>query len=270
MENKTEDQQSGFSPLKSEKRTITWIYSPAKSGDFGFVDVEGEQKGYYVHWFNKKDALPGDKVLAELKSFRGKDEAVITRVVERSDKIFIWNFQAWKKNEKWNWFAFWFVVIRDENFKTDIFVPWKYIGKAKNWDLVWIKIISWENKKNPKWKIVEVLWDESKLNLSVDSYILEAWFKQKFPYEVEKNLKNISENIDIQKELWNSRKDLRKLFTFTIDWEDAKDLDDAISIEKIPPLNLPLAGETFYCPPPAREGVGVGNLTNLIYFLNLP
>ncbi len=224
----------------SEKRTITWIYSPARSGDFGFVDVEGEQKGYYVHWFNKKDALPGDKVLANVKSFRWKDEAVIIKVVERSDKIFIWNFQPWKKNKKWNWFAFWFVVIRDQNFKTDVFVPGKYIGKAKDWDLVWVKIISWENKKSPKWEIVEVLWDESKLNLSVDSYILESGFKQKFSHKVEEQLKKISDKIDIKKTLWNDRKDLRKLFTFTIDGEDAKDLDDAISIEKRQNWNIEL------------------------------
>jgi len=228
----------------SEKRTITWIYSPARSGDFGFVDVEGEQKGYYVHWFNKKDALPGDKVLAELKTFRWKDEAVIVKVVERSDKIFIWNFQAWKKNPSWNWFAFGFVVIRDQNFKTDIFVPGKFIGKAKDWDLVWIQIISWENKKNPKWKIIEVLWDESKLNLSVDSYILESGFKQKFPREVLNELDNIKNPLaplsggikslsSPDKGNWGvSRKDLRALFTFTIDGEDAKDLDDAISINK--------------------------------------
>ena len=224
----------------SEKRTITWIYSPAKSGDFGFVDVEGETKGYYVHWFNKKDALPGDKVMADLKSFRGKDEAVITKVVERSDKIFIWHFQAWKKNPSWNWFSFGFVVIRDQNFKTDIFVPGKYIKHSENWDLVWVKIISWENKKNPKWEIVEVLWDEKKLNLSVDSYILESGFKQNFPHKVESELNKISDKIDIKKVLWNDRKDLRKLFTFTIDGEDAKDLDDAISIEKRQNWNIEL------------------------------
>jgi len=229
-----------------EKRTITWIYSPAKSGDFGFVDVEWEQKGYYVHWFNKKDALPGDKVIADLKTFRGKDEAVITRVLERSDKIFIWHFQPGKKNTSGNWFAFWFVVIRDQNFKTDIFVPGKYIGKAKDRDLVWVKIKSWEDKKSPKWEIVEVLWDEKKQNLSVDSYILESWFKQKFSHKVESELNKIEsphltspegegqEKLSLLQERAGvrTRKDLRKLFTFTIDGEDAKDLDDAISIEK--------------------------------------
>ena len=146
----------------NEKRTITWIYSPAKSGDFGCVDVESESKWYYVHGFNRWNALPWDKVLAELKSFRWKDEAVIIKILEISDKIFIWNFQPWRKNEKWNWFAFWFVIVRDANFKQDVFIPWKYIWKAKNWDLVWVKIKSWENKKSPKGEIVEVLWDEKK------------------------------------------------------------------------------------------------------------
>ena len=218
--------------MDNKKRTITWIYNPAKSWDFGFVDVQGEIKWYYVHSFNRNNALPWDKVFAELKTFRGKDEAIIKNILERSDKIFIGNFQEWKKDRNWNWFSFWFVVVRDENFKTDIFIPWKYIKKARTWDLVWVKIVSWENKKNPKWEIVEVLWGEKNKDLLVSSYILESWFKQKFPYDIDKELNDISSDIDIKTEIKNGRKDLRSLFTFTIDWEDAKDLDDAISIEK--------------------------------------
>ena len=219
----------------TQKRTITWIYSPAKSGDFGFVDIEGQEKWYYVHGFNKKDALPWDKVLAELKTFRWKDEAVIKKVLQRSNKIFIWTFQEWKKqiskrNNK-EFISFGFVIVRDDNFKVDIFIPWKYIKNAKTWDLVWVKIISWD-KKAPNWKIVKVLWDSKDENLVVESFILEAWFKQSFSRETFNELKKISDKIDIKKSLEKWRKDLRKLFTFTIDWEDAKDLDDAISIEK--------------------------------------
>lgn len=216
-----------------EKRRIIWIYNPAKSWDFGFVDIEGESKGYYVHFFNKKNALPWDKVEAELKTFRWKDEAIIIKILERSDKIFIWHFESGKKNNNWNGFAFWFVVVTSDNLKTDIFIPWKYISNAKTWDLVWVKIVSWENKKNPKWEIVEVLWDDKSNDLSVESYILESWFKQKFFTSIKKDLENISENIDIKKQLESGRKDLRNLFTFTIDGEDAKDLDDAISIDKM-------------------------------------
>ena len=241
-----------------EKRTITGIYSPARSWDFGFVDVEWDDKGYYVHWFNKNNALPWDKVLARLKTFRWKDEAVVEKVLERSDKIFIWNFQEWKKNANWKWFSFWFVIIRDENFKTDVFIPWKYIKTSKEWDLVWIKIISWENKKSPKWEIVEVLWNENQKDLSVESYILESGFKQTFNHSIKKDLEKFSWKLDIKNSLTNWRKDLRDLFTFTIDGEDAKDLDDAISIEKIPPLNLPLSGETSKNSPPVREGLGEG------------
>jgi len=219
----------------TERKKIIWIYSPAKSGDFGFVDVDWQEKWYYVHWFNKKDALPWDKVLAELKTFRWKDEAVIKKVLQRSDKIFIWTFQEWKKqiskiNNK-EFISFGFVIVRDDTFKVDIFIPWKYIKNAKTWDLVWVKIISWD-KKAPNWKIVKVLWDSKNENLVVESFILEAWFKQSFSRETFNELKKISDKIDIKKSLGKWRKDLRKLFTFTIDWEDAKDLDDAISIEK--------------------------------------
>lgn len=224
----------------TNKKTITWIYNPAKSWDFGFVDIESEGVWYYVHSTNRKNALPWDKVLAELKTFKWKDEAVIKEVLEHSDRIFIWNFQEWKKDKSWKWLSFWFVIIRDENFKKDVFVAWKHIWKAREWELVWVQIISWESWKSPRWKIVEVLWDESKKNLIVDSYILESWFKQKFPRILDRELKNFSEKVDIKKELKNNREDLRKMFSFTIDWEDAKDLDDAISIEKRQNWNIEL------------------------------
>jgi len=220
------------------KKEIIWIYNPSKDWTFGFVDVEGKEKWYYVHSFNKKDALPWDKVKAYLKVFRGKEEAVIKEVLQRSDKIFIWTFQEWKKwiskKNKKEFISYGFVVVKDDNFTVDVFIPWKYIKNAKQWDLVWVKIISWEKWKSPKWEIVKVLWKADNEDLIVEAFILEAGFREEFPYEVIKNLKNIPNKVDIKKvlEKEKNRKDLRKMFTFTIDWEDAKDLDDAISINK--------------------------------------
>ncbi len=219
-------------------KTIKWIYSPSKSWDFGFVDVPWEAKGYYVHSFNKKDALPWDEVLAKIKTFKWRDEAVIQKVLKRSEKIFIWTFQEGRRDidrrTKKEFISFWFVSVRDENFKTDIFIPWKFIKNSRNWDLVWVKIISWDNKKNPKWKIIKVLWkSENSDYIMVESFILEAWFKEEFSREAMVDIRKLPKKINIKKNLDSkNRKDLRKMFVFTIDWEDAKDLDDAISIEK--------------------------------------
>ncbi len=227
------------------KKTIKWIYSPAKSWDFGFVDVEGQEKWYYVHFFNRKDALPWDEVLAKIKVFKWKEEAVIKKVLKRSEKVFSWVFEVAKKEiskkNKKEYISFGFVKVRDNNFSQDIFIPWKYVRKAKDWDFVWVQIIDW-TWKNPKWKIVEIFWDlEKNEDLIIESFIAEAWFREKFSREVLNELRKLPKNVDIKKSLANkNRKDLRKLFTFTIDSEDAKDLDDAISVIKRQNWNIEL------------------------------
>ncbi len=213
------------------KKTITWIYSQSKTGDFGFVDVEWLDKWFYVFPFNKKDALDGDEVLADIKIFKGKEEAVIRKIIKRTEKILIWEFEIWKNGN------FWFVKLKDNSFRKDAFIPWKYIWKAKGWNIVWIQIIKWEGK-NPEAKIINILWNKWDKWLDIEWFILESWFNEDFPYKVEKELEKINDKI-LEKELKN-RKDFRDLFTFTIDWEDAKDLDDAISIEVIENWNYKL------------------------------
>jgi len=242
--NKKPSQQGGFSPLKTKKE-IKWIYSPSRDWSFWFVDVEGQDKWYYVHFLNKKDALPWDEVLAKIKTFKWRDEAVIKRILKRSDKVFSWTFEVGKKEiskrDKKEYISFGFVKVRDDNFSNDIFIPWKYVRNAKEWDFVWVQIVDW-TWKNPKWKIVEVFWNLDKNeDLIIESFIREAWFREKFSREVLTELRKLPKNVDIKKALANkNRKNLRKFFTFTIDWEDAKDLDDAISIFKRQNWNIEL------------------------------
>lgn len=237
-----------FKETNSSKNTVVWIYNPAKNWDFWFVDLEAENKGYFVFSFNKKDALPWDKVEAEVKEFKWKDEAVVLRVLERSNNVFIWQFKAvkkkkenwsnkkqdfrWKNKFKWKNdrdFTFWFVIVNDNRFSKDIFISWKNLKNVQDWDIVWVKILKFDSK-SPEGEIVEVIWKDWDIWLDVNSFIVEAWFKQRFPLKIDYDLKYITDNIS-HEEL-NKRKDLRNLFTFTIDGEDAKDLDDAISIKQ--------------------------------------
>lgn len=214
----------------SAKNTVKWIYKQNTNWDFGFVDTEnnGVKKWYYVFAFNKLDALDWDEVLAEIKSFKWKDEAVILKVLKRTKKILVWEFSL---SKDWN---YWFVVVNDEAFKKDIFIPWKMSKEAKNEDIVWLKITKWE-WKNPTWEIIKILWKKWDKKIDVEWFILEAWFKADFSFKLEKEANKIQYNWDLK-----NRKDLRNLFTFTIDWEDAKDLDDAISIEKLENWNYKL------------------------------
>ena len=215
--------------INSKNNNITWIYRQSPSFIFWFVDVEylNWVKSYYVFHLNKLNALDWDKVLCKIKTFKGKKEAIIKKILKRTDKILIWEFFSWNtKNGK---VTYWFVKLKNNSFHDDIFIPGKFLLEAKNWDVVWIKIIDWKDKK-PEGRIINIVWNKNDLLVDVDSAILESWFEKDFSHETEKELDNLSDNINY-KEL-KKRHDLRKVFTFTIDDENAKDLDDAISIKQ--------------------------------------
>jgi len=200
--------------------------------NFGFVDVEWIEKWYFVIEKNRNWAFHWDEVEAETKIYRWKEEAIILSIKKRAVKNIVWTVQY----KKWDSFAF--VIPKWWIFKSDIFVPKKYLNKAKNDDIVNIEIIDF-GWKNPKWKVVEILWKKWDLWIDINSFIAESGFSQKFDEKLLKDLEKKYLNNTIQTHTvgvypiqWKNRKDFRKMFTFTIDWEDAKDLDDAISVKK--------------------------------------
>ena len=209
---------------KENLETIIWIYSQAKDWQYWFVDVIDLPKGYFVHPKNKLTAMDWDTVEAFVKDFNWRQEAEIIRVLERKKWLIVWVYQQSKGN-------FWFVIPKNENIKNDIFVASTNAFWAHSGDIVWVEITKF-TAKNPEWVIKEIIskkWNLDKREEEILTIAVEMWAKITFPEEALNNLKNVSEKIE-EKE-FSKRKDLRKLFTFTIDWADAKDLDDAVSLE---------------------------------------
>ena len=171
------NKQSNFNKPKSRiknyskdfskvEEKIIWKYSQNKNNDFWFVDVEWIEKWYFVYPKNSWWALDWDEVEAVLKTFNGRKEAVITKVLKRADRILVWTIEL--KNK------FAFVILDNPLFKKDIFLSYKKIEhtKVNNWDKVAIKITRWD-WKSPEWRIIEVLWDKNKPWVEVESLILE-------------------------------------------------------------------------------------------------
>lgn len=209
---------------KENLETIIWIYSQAKDWQYWFVDVIDLPKWYFVHPKNKLTAMDWDTVEAFIKDFNWRQEAEIIRVLERKKWLIVWVYQQSKGN-------FWFVIPKNENIKNDIFVASTNAFWAHSGDIVWVEITKF-TAKNPEWVIKEIIskkWNLDKREEEILTIAVEMWAKITFPEEALNNLKNVSEKIE-EKE-FSKRKDLRKLFTFTIDWADAKDLDDAVSLE---------------------------------------
>ncbi len=201
---------------------IRWKFYQAISWQYGFIEVPWYEDNVFVFWENKNGSLDQDEVEAKVVIFKWRKEAIVQKIIKRADRVIMWEFS---KAKKWD---FWFVQPFNPWFKTDIFVPWRFSKEAQNKDIVAVKISKWE-WKSPEWKIKEVLWDKNNPESIINGYILEAWFKLKFPKKVLWEMNKLKEPSEKD---FEKRKDFRKLFTFTIDGEDAKDLDDAISIEK--------------------------------------
>ena len=203
------------------QKKIVWIYSPWK-GNFWFIDLEDEKKWYFCFWFNNMNAMPWDKVEAKIKVFKWREEAVVTKIIERRKLPIVGKISLAK--------TFWFVIPNNRDFKNDIFISGKYLKWVKDWDIVSVEILKWTWKK-PEWKILKVLWKEWDKWVDILAIAAEYGARIDFPRIINKELDQLPKKVKDKD--FKNRKDLRKLFTITIDWADSKDLDDAISVEKL-------------------------------------
>ena len=194
---------------------------------FGFVKLEGQEEEIYISKENSYNALNGDTVAIKIISEKEADkkaEGKIVKIVRHEKDTVVGTFQ---KNRN-----FGFVVPDDKNFGTDIFISKSHWGKARNNHKVLVKIIKYPEKgKNAEGEIIEVLGGVNEAGVDMLSLIKQYELPYKFPEEVVSEAKAFGNKIN-EKNL-EGRRDLRQDIIFTIDGEDAKDLDDAIHVEKL-------------------------------------
>ena len=194
---------------------------------FGFVKLEGQEEEIYISKENYYNALNGDTVAIKIISEKEADkkaEGKIVKIVRHEKDTVVGTFQ---KNRN-----FGFVVPDDKNFGTDIFISKSHWGKARNNHKVLVKIIKYPEKgKNAEGEIIEVLGGVNEAGVDMLSLIRQYELPYKFPEEVVSEAKAFGNKIN-EKNL-EGRRDLRQDIIFTIDGEDAKDLDDAIHVEKL-------------------------------------
>ena len=210
-----------------KKRKLIGKFRATKSG-FGFVGFEDEEKDDIFIPANKVNgALDGDIVEIYIIKSKQKDkkaEAKIIKIINREREIVVGIFQKSRN--------FGFVVPDDKKIDTDIFISKGKWKNAKNNDKVVVKITAYpKNKKNAEGEIIEVLGNINLAGVDMLSVIKEFKLPNEFPIEVLSEARQISQEID-EKQI-KSRRDFRGLYPiFTIDGEDAKDLDDAVSVRK--------------------------------------
>lgn len=197
------------------------------SKGFGFVKCDELEEEVYISKENSKGALDGDYVLIkilELENNKKSKEGKIIKILRHDKNKVVGTFQ---KNKN-----FGFVVPDDKNFGSDIFISKNNMGKARNNHKVVVEIVKYpKGKKHIEGKIIEVLGSPNKAGVDMLALIKEHELPSKFPEEVVIEAK--SKGDTIEKSKIKSRVDLRDRHIFTIDGEDAKDLDDAVRVEKI-------------------------------------
>ena len=211
---------------KRKNKKIEGIFRANEKG-FGFIEIEDEnQEDIFIPKTFVNGALNGDVVqfvIVKKKDGTKRAEGKIVKVLKRERDFVVGIFQKSKN--------FGFVVPDDKKFGTDIFIAKKYCRQAKNNDKVVVKILRYpERGKNAEGEITEILGGIDQAGVDMLSVIKEFDLPNEFPIFVKEEASKIPQEIN-EKELKN-RKDLRNNIIFTIDGEDAKDLDDAISVNK--------------------------------------
>lgn len=208
-----------------EKTYYDGIYRKNQKG-FGFVRLEDEEDEIYIAKENSLNALNGDRVLIEIIEEKNKvksAEAKVVKILKHEKDTIVGIFQN-NKN-------FGFVVPDDRNFGTDIFISKKDMGKARNNHKVLVKITKYpQNGKKAEGKVIEVLGNVNEAGVDMLSLIKEHSLPSTFPEPVVQEAKRFQNKVD-KKDIPN-RVDFREKEIFTIDGEDAKDLDDAVRVEK--------------------------------------
>ena len=222
------------------------IYRKNQKG-FGFVKIEDQEDEIYIAKENSKNALNGDRVLIEIieeKNKVKKAEGKVVKILKHEKDTIVGRFEN-NKN-------FGFVVPDDKNFGTDIFISKKNFGKARNNHKVLVKIIKYPEKgKKAEGKIIEVLGNVNEAGVDMLSLIKEHKLPSTFPEPVVEEAKKCGNQID-ESDIAN-RRDLRQDIIFTIDGEDAKDLDDAVKVTKLEngnyKLDVHIADVSYYVKP---------------------
>lgn len=211
---------------------------------YGFVIPYDEGKDIFVPSSALNGAMNGDRVVVKITkqaNTEKKCEGEIIRVLERANSKVIGTFENSRN--------FGFVVPEEKRIYQDIFIPKNCKKEAETGDIVIAEITQWPDKRrNPEGKIVDILGKKGEKGIDILTIIKKNNLPEEFPQKVESYAENIPEKIPDKE--YERRMDLRNMLTVTIDGEDAKDLDDAVSLEKLPDgsyyLGVHIADVSYY------------------------
>ena len=222
-EKETEKKQVKGDRKKGQYYTGTFISHPR---GFGFLEIPEAEEDIFIPEESIGIAIQGDTVQIVVKK-AGKDgkrsEGEVVKVLERGTKEVVGTYQQCD--------GFGFVVTDNQRFLKDVFIPAGKSLEAEDGDKVLAEIKDHGNKRrSPEGKIIEILGKPGECGVDVLCVAKSYELPMEFPEKVVKQAERIKETLNEGD--FYGREDLRDVVMVTIDGEDAKDLDDAVSLTK--------------------------------------
>lgn len=223
-----------YSHLNS--KVVKGVFS-STSHDYGFVRVDGEEEDIFVHVKNSMGAINDDVVLVEkMESPKDKKtEGRIIKILKRTTEAHVGTVHVIDNKIV--------VDLDDKKFKEQIYIRDETKKGLVEGHKVLVKLLNNKNKNDLSGTVVKVIGHINDPKIDVLSILYEYGFNPDFSPETLEELKKIPDSLteeEIAKEIKKGRRDLRDQEIFTIDGDDTKDIDDAISLEMLPNGNYKL------------------------------
>lgn len=237
---------TSISQILRELETEGKIYF-TKSGRYGLPEkmdlvvgtLQGHPKGFgflipdkpgiadiYIGSGNLKGAMNNDKIVVKVITKPGQGEKLegeTVKILKRANENVVGTFEKSKN--------FGFVIADENRLGQDIFIPQGLAQGAKTGDKVVVKITRWpEPRRNPEGEIIQILGPKDAPGVDIESIIWKYHLPVDFPQAVKDEVNSM--DLEVTDKDIENRRDLRELLMITIDGEDAKDLDDAVSLER--------------------------------------
>lgn len=218
-----------------ERMNLICGYLQGSERGYGFVVPDDENiKDIFIPADSLNGAMHKDRVIARInKKVIGdkRAEGEIIKIINRANTTVVGTFESSK--------YFGFVIPDDKRISGDIFIPKDETGNARSGQKVVAQIMIWpEKRRNAEGRIIEIIGDKDEPGTDIVSIIKSYNIVEEFGEDVLKQAESISQTVT--PDMLKDRRDLRSLRMVTIDGEDAKDLDDAVSIERLPNGNYRL------------------------------
>ncbi len=245
-EGKVEQLSSGQYKSSLKSKSVTGIVDHVNPRFAYVVTGEEGKKDVYIRTQDLGSALHGDTVAVSLSGRKTGEspEGKVIEIVKRSRTRFVGKIELSK--------TFGFVVPDFKKVYQDFFIYPENLNGAKTNDKVLFEVTKWaDGDKSPEAKVVEILGKSGENEAEIHSIMAEFDLPFRFPENVLKESEKIAEGIS--KEEIKKRRDFREVLTFTIDPEDAKDFDDALSFKKLEngnfEIGVHIADVTHYVKP---------------------